>query len=134
MLDEQTIHPAEAAVRENAVKTLRALLPLVAPNIAGYEMRALPGLVAKGAERLRADRDNLKRICDERWKYVEETQNEVYGLRGALETLHDELFNFAHYSRGVAAEAVGDRRDLWLERAEWADRLAALASPRHEAS
>jgi hypothetical protein len=127
MIDERTLTPCEEAVRDVAVQTFRQLLPIVAPNIAGYEMRALPGLVIEGAVRTRDTRDHYKRLYDQRGKDAADAEDQATAMRGTLWTLHDELFNFAIYSRSVAAECTGQRRLMWQERAEWADRLAAQA-------
>jgi hypothetical protein len=118
----------EQAVRDGAVQTFRELLPIVAPNICGYEMRALPSLVVEGAKRLRANADHMTTLYRQRRDDAVEAEDQVCALRGTLETLHDELANFAHYSRAVAEECVGQRRLMWQERTEWAERLATLAS------
>lgn len=117
----------EGAVRDGAIATFRQLLPIVAPNICGYEMRALPGLVIEGATRLRDSRDYLKELCDRRRESAADAEDQSAAMRGVLEALHDELFNFAAYSRSVAEECVGQRRLMWQERAEWADKLAGQA-------
>lgn len=48
--------------------------------------------------------------------------------RRALAELRDELSNFADYSRAVAADAAGQTRLAWQERAAWAQRLTATAT------
>jgi hypothetical protein len=117
----------EESVRDCAVDTFRQLLTILAPNICGFEMRALPDLVVEGARRTAANRDQYKRLYEQRGKDAAEAEDQAAAMRSALWTLHDELLNFAHYSRAVSSECEGQRRLTWYERAEWADRLAALA-------
>lgn len=138
-MPETYVSPCEIEVKEGAIQTFRELLPIVAPNICGYEMRALPGLVKEGAERLRSNRDHYKRLYEQRGKDAADAEDRAEVMRAALETLHDEMFNFAYYSRSVAEECVGQRRLQWQERAEWAERLSeqahtALAFPRQRLS
>jgi hypothetical protein len=138
-MPETYVHPSEVAVKEGAVQTFRELLPIVAPNICGYEMAALPALVKEGAERLRSNRDHYKRLYEQRGKDAADAEDRAGVLGASLETLQAEMVNFAYYSRSVAEEADGQRRLMWQERAEWADRLAeqartALAFPRQRLS
>lgn len=41
--------------------------------------------------------------------------------------LPGELRDFAEYARGVAADSTGPHRQVWQERAEWAESCAAAA-------
>lgn len=124
---EQTLHPAEQAVRDRSVEVFRTLLPILAPNICGFEMRALPDLVIEGAKRTATNRDHYKRLFDQRGKDAAEAEDQATAMRAALWELHDEFLNFGAYCRSVAAECEGQRQLTWTERAEWAERLTARA-------
>lgn len=122
------ISDPEQFVRDHSIDWFRQLLPIVAPQICGYEMRALPTLVLEGAERLKSSRDHFKDLYEKRRDAATVAEDRVAALTGTLGTLQAELRNFAYYSRSVAEEAAGQRREIWEDRAEWADKLADQAS------
>ena len=68
---EQAPSQSEQDVRDGAVATFRTLLPIVAPNVCGYEMRALPSLVIEGATRLRDRCEYMEGLYREREDRVE---------------------------------------------------------------
>lgn len=59
---------------------------------------------------------------------MNDQNREISELRAALSEVEDEMADFARYCRSVAEDAMGLNRLTWAERAEWAERIAALAS------
>jgi hypothetical protein len=89
-----------------AIAGLRRVLRAVAPQIVGFERRAVPGLVVEHVERLLRDRDGLRAALVEHRERVEELLEQREEARAAL--AGDVIVLALEHARTLREEAFHD--------------------------